>query len=52
MMKQGSSQHWSKTLKILTGKDYISAKPLLQYYNPLYEWLKQYVEHYNVTVGW
>lgn len=52
MMKLGSSQHWSKTLKILTGKEYITAKPLLDYYEPIYKWLKQYVQLYNIPVGW
>lgn len=52
MMKLGDSQHWSETLKILTGKNYITAKPLLDYYKPIYKWLKHYVQVFNIPVGW
>ncbi|KAF5290987.1 hypothetical protein FQA39_LY14518 [Lamprigera yunnana] len=52
MMQLGSSKDWSETLKILTGKSYINTKPLLNYYQPIYKWLKQYVETHNLPLGW
>ncbi|KAK4884900.1 hypothetical protein RN001_001171 [Aquatica leii] len=52
MMKLGSSQHWSYGFQILTGKDYITTKPFLEYYQPIYKLLKYLVKTYNITVGW
>ncbi|KAK5648668.1 hypothetical protein RI129_003560 [Pyrocoelia pectoralis] len=52
MMSCGSSQRWTKTLNVLTGKGYITAKPLLDYYQPIYKWLKNYVKLHNIPVGW
>ncbi|KAJ8918902.1 hypothetical protein NQ315_016804 [Exocentrus adspersus] len=40
-LKLGSSKHWSETLDILTGTKEVSAEPLLEYFQPLYEFLKK-----------
>ncbi|KAJ8943308.1 hypothetical protein NQ318_004749 [Aromia moschata] len=39
-LKLGSSKHWSETLEIMTGSKEVSAEPLLEYFEPLYEFLK------------
>lgn len=39
-LQLGSSKHWSETLEILTGTKEVSAEPLLEYFEPLYEFLK------------
>ena len=39
MLELGSSKHWSVALKELTGSPSMNAKPLLEYFKPLYEWL-------------
>lgn len=36
----GSSKHWTETLDILTGTRKVSAQALLEYFKPLYEYLK------------
>lgn len=36
----GLSKHWSETLEILTGSKEVSAEPLLEYFDPLYKFLK------------
>ena len=46
----GSSKPWSETLKILTGTDRFSAKPLLNYFEPLYTWLQQ--QNADSAIGW
>ncbi|XP_018577093.1 angiotensin-converting enzyme-like isoform X2 [Anoplophora glabripennis] len=39
-LQLGSSKHWSETLEILTGTKKVSAEPLLEYFEPLYKFLK------------
>lgn len=41
MLEAGQSQPWQKTLKEMTGVDHLDAQPMLDYFAPLYEWLKQ-----------
>nr|CAH7716316.1 unnamed protein product [Callosobruchus chinensis] len=36
----GSSKHWSETLEIMTGSKSVTAQPLLEYFEPLYKFLK------------
>lgn len=52
LMEKGASIEWTEALTMLTGKDYLSTKPLLEYYKPVYQWLEKYIEMYNVDVGW
>jgi len=42
-MSLGGRKHWSEALKVLTNGKYsqISAEPLMNYYKPLYHWLKR-----------
>ncbi len=39
MLEAGQSQPWQKTLKEMTG-DHLDAQPMLDYFAPLYAWLK------------
>ena len=41
MLKTGASQPWQNTLKGMTGVDHLDATPLLEYFAPLYAWLKE-----------
>lgn len=41
MLEAGQSQPWQKTLKEMTGKDRLDAQPMLDYFAPLYAWLKE-----------
>ena len=41
MLEMGQSQPWQVTLKQMTGTDHLDAGPMMEYFAPLYEWLKQ-----------
>lgn len=41
MLETGQSQPWQQTLKTMTGTDHLDAQPMLDYFAPLYGWLKQ-----------
>lgn len=41
MLMAGQSQPWQQTLKTMTGTDHLDAAPMLEYFAPLYTWLKQ-----------
>ena len=41
MLQAGQSQPWQATLKDMTGTDHLDARPMLDYFAPLYGWLKQ-----------
>ena len=52
MLEAGSSQPWQQTLKTMTGTDHLDAQPMLDYFQPLYVWLKQQNAMNKVTPGW
>ena len=41
MLSAGQSQPWQTTLKEMTGTDHLDAQPMLDYFAPLYAWLKE-----------
>jgi peptidyl-dipeptidase A len=41
MLEAGQSRPWQETLKEMTGTDHLDARPMLDYFAPLYEWLKE-----------
>lgn len=51
-MKHGSSITWIKALEIITGKGELDAAPLLDYYEPLINWLRNTNEIDQVVNGW
>jgi peptidyl-dipeptidase A len=52
MLEAGQSKPWQETLKAMTGEDHLDAGPMLEYFDPLYKWLKQQNAANNVRVGW
>ncbi len=52
MLKVGASQPWQQTLKSMTGVDHLDAAPMLEYFQPLYVWLKQQNIANHNTIGW
>jgi len=52
MLEAGQSQPWQQTLKIMTGEDHLDAGPMIEYFQPLYTWLKQQNAANKVKVGW
>ena len=41
MLQAGQSRPWQQTLKEMTGTDHLDAQPMLDYFAPLYAWLKE-----------
>jgi peptidyl-dipeptidase A len=41
MLEAGQSQPWQQTLKEMTGSDHLDAQAMLDYFAPLYTWLKE-----------
>jgi len=52
MLAAGQSQPWQQTLKQMTGEDHLDAAPMLEYFAPLYQWLKQQNELNKSKPGW
>ena len=52
MLEKGQSQPWQQTLKAMTGTDHLDAQPMLDYFQPLYVWLKQQNAQNRQTPGW
>jgi peptidyl-dipeptidase A len=52
MLEAGQSQPWQVTLKQMTGTDHLDAGPMLEYFQPLYVWLKQQNEMNKSKPGW
>jgi peptidyl-dipeptidase A len=52
MLEAGQSQPWQKTLQTMTGEDHLNAGPMLEYFQPLYVWLKQQNEANKSKPGW
>ena len=52
MLEAGQSKPWQETLKAMTGTDRLDAGPMLEYFAPLYQWLKEQNAANKVKVGW
>ncbi|XP_038658667.1 angiotensin-converting enzyme 2 isoform X3 [Scyliorhinus canicula] len=52
MLKLGKSQSWTRALEQVTGETQMSASPLLEYFDPLYSWLKENNAKNGRMVGW
>ncbi len=52
MLAMGSSKSWSETLEILTGEDHLEPEAMLDYFAPLYKWLKMENLARGYPVGW
>lgn len=50
MLQLGSSKHWSEALFTVTGSRTMSAAPLIEYFQPLLQWLKK--QNGNADVSW
>jgi peptidyl-dipeptidase A len=50
MLSKGNSQPWQQTLQELTGGEQMDAAPVLEYFAPLQDWLKQQNE--GQACGW
>ena len=52
MLSMGSSKPWPEAMEVLTGQRKMDADALLEYFNPLYEWIKGENEKLGAYVGW
>lgn len=52
VLSLGSSVHWSVVLELLTGHSNLTTRPFLQYYEPVNNWLKNFIETHDLHVGW
>jgi peptidyl-dipeptidase A len=52
MLEAGASQPWQVTLSQMTGEDHLDANPLIEYFQPLYAWLKQQNAMNKTKPGW
>ncbi|XP_041461047.1 angiotensin-converting enzyme-like [Lytechinus variegatus] len=50
MLKMGASKPWHDAMEVMTGQRKMDAKPLLEYIQPLTEWLRN--ENQGKFVGW
>ncbi|XP_045711877.1 angiotensin-converting enzyme 2 [Phyllostomus hastatus] len=50
MLKLGKSEPWTRALETFVGKKQMDVKPLLNYFEPLFTWLKD--QNRNSFVGW
>jgi peptidyl-dipeptidase A len=52
MLEAGASQPAQVTLAKMTGTDHLDAAPMLEYFRPLYDWLRQQNALNQATPGW
>ncbi|XP_065220101.1 angiotensin-converting enzyme-like isoform X2 [Planococcus citri] len=52
MLRLGSSKPWPDAMQILTGQRIMDAGPLLRYFAPIYEWLKEENKKSGEYIGW
>lgn len=52
MLEAGSSRPWPQTLYHLTGEREMSAKAILEYFDPLKKWLFTYRQVHKYSLGW
>ncbi|KAH8309653.1 hypothetical protein KR059_012861, partial [Drosophila kikkawai] len=52
MMKLGSSRHWRDVMEIATGERKLSGRGILEYFAPLFTWLKERNKQLEIEPGW
>ncbi|XP_031162227.2 angiotensin-converting enzyme 2 [Sander lucioperca] len=52
MLELGRSKSWTRALHTISGDFKMDARPLLDYFQPLHDWLKAENKKHNRTVGW
>lgn len=52
MLELGRSQSWTRALHTISGDVKMDARPLLDYFQKLYDWLKEENNKNNRDVGW
>jgi peptidyl-dipeptidase A len=50
MLELGQSKPWPEALKAMTGEDKADVSAMVEYFQPLLDWLKQ--QNQGETLGW
>lgn len=51
-MKMGFSKPWPEAMTLITGQSKMSVQPLMEYFQPLIEWLEEENKKNGDTLGW
>lgn len=51
-MKTGATKHWREVLMIATGEGKLSGIGIMEYFAPLYNWLKKHNKKLGLDIGW
>ncbi|KAI7797162.1 putative angiotensin-converting enzyme [Triplophysa rosa] len=52
VMKMGFSKPWPEAMTLITGQPKMSVQPLMEYFQPLIEWLEAENKKNNEVLGW
>ncbi|XP_016929090.2 angiotensin-converting enzyme [Drosophila suzukii] len=52
MMELGASRHWRDVMEIATGERKLSGRGILEYFAPLFTWLKERNKQLDIEPGW
>lgn len=52
VLKAGSSRPWQEVLKDMIGSETLDAQPLLNYFQPISQWLQEQNQRNNEVLGW
>lgn len=52
MMELGASRHWRDIMHIATGERKLSGRGILEYFAPLFTWLKERNAQLELEPGW
>jgi peptidyl-dipeptidase A len=52
MLAMGNSKPWQEVLESLTGENQLEPQAMLDYFQPLYNWLKKENSRKGYPVGW
>ena len=52
MLALGSSKPWPDALEVLTGERTLNADAILEYFQPIIEWLEESNKYSGIEVGW
>lgn len=52
VLRAGSSQPWQDVLKDMIGSDTLDAQPLLNYFQPVSQWLQEQNQKNKEVLGW
>lgn len=51
-LQAGSSRNWQEVLKDMIGSDALDAQPLLNYFQPISQWLQEQNRKNGEVLGW